>query len=43
MSVSNMKIALIQKMMHNFKIHAVLVVDGQQKLLGIVDSFSCEV
>ena len=40
---SNMKIALIQKMMHNFKIHAVLVVDGQQKLLGIVDSFSCEV
>ena len=39
----DMKIALIQKMMHNYKIHAVLVVDEQKKLLGIVDSFSCEV
>ncbi|MDO4214619.1 MAG: KpsF/GutQ family sugar-phosphate isomerase [Bacteroidales bacterium] len=38
-----MKIAEVQKMMHSHKIHAVLVVDEQQQLLGIVDSFSCEV
>lgn len=39
----SMKIAEVQKMMHAHKIHAVLVVDEQQRLLGIVDSFSCEV
>ena len=40
---ADMKIALIQKMMNHHKIHAVLVVDENEKLLGIVDSFSCEV
>ena len=39
----DMKIAAIQKMMHHYKIHAVLVVDEQKRLLGVVDSFSCEV
>lgn len=39
----DMKIAQIQRMMHNLKIHAVLVVDEKGKLLGIVDSFSCEI
>lgn len=39
----DMRIAKIQQMMHKNKIHAVLVVDSDKKLLGIVDSFSCEV
>ncbi len=39
----DMKIAKVQQMMHKNKIHAVLVVDDDKKLLGIVDSFSCEV
>lgn len=39
----DMKIAEIQKMMHTLKIHAVLVIDENEKLLGIVDSFSCEI
>lgn len=39
----DMKIVAIQKMMNLHKIHAVLVIDEQKKLLGIVDSFSCEV
>ncbi len=36
-----MKIADIQDMLKNNKIHAVLVVDGDSRLLGIVDNFSC--
>ena len=36
-----MKISEIQQLMHENKIHAVLVTDSQQHLLGIVDSFSC--
>lgn len=39
----DMKIAKVQQMMNQSKIHAVLVVDDNKKLLGIVDSFSCEV
>lgn len=39
----DMKIAQIQNLMNQNKIHAVLVTDEQQNLLGIVDSFSCEV
>lgn len=39
----DMRIVEIQKMMHSLKIHAVLVVDEEEKLLGIVDSFSCEI
>jgi len=35
------KISEIQRVMQNNKIHAVLVVDAQQHLLGIVDNFSC--
>lgn len=36
-----MKISEIQRIMHRNKIHAVLVVDQQRHLIGIVDSFSC--
>ena len=35
------KISDIQRVMQNNKIHAVLVVDAEQHLLGIVDNFSC--
>lgn len=35
------KISEIQRVMQKNKIHAVLVVDAQQHLLGIVDNFSC--
>jgi arabinose-5-phosphate isomerase len=37
----NMKISEIQHILQNNKIHAVLVVDAQHHLLGIVDNFSC--
>ncbi|MBR0273207.1 MAG: KpsF/GutQ family sugar-phosphate isomerase [Bacteroidaceae bacterium] len=36
-----MRISEIQRIMHENKIHAVLVTDQQHHLLGIVDSFSC--
>ena len=36
-----MRISDIQRLMHKNKIHAVLVTDQQQRLIGIVDSFSC--
>ena len=36
-----MRISEIQRIMHENKIHAVLVTDQQRRLLGIVDSFSC--
>ena len=36
-----MKISDIQHLMHQNKIHAVLVTDQEQRLIGIVDSFSC--
>lgn len=36
-----MKIDQIQHIMHRNKIHTVLVVDEQQRLLGVVDHFSC--
>ena len=35
------KIAKIQDIMHNNKIHTVLVVDEDRHLLGVVDHFSC--
>jgi len=35
------KVTDIQRIMHQFKIHSVLVVDNNQKLLGVVDSYSC--
>ena len=35
------KIAKIQDIMHNNKIHTVLVVDDENHLLGVVDHFSC--
>ena len=35
------KINQIQAIMHNNKIHTVLVVDGEHHLLGVVDHFSC--
>lgn len=37
----DMKISEIQQLMHQNKIHAVLVTDQQHHLIGIVDSFSC--
>lgn len=37
------KITEIQKMMQEYKIHTVLVVDEQQQLLGVVDHYSCMV
>ncbi len=35
------KISEIQRIMHQHKIHAVLIVDADRHLVGIVDSFSC--
>ncbi len=35
------KIAQIQQIMNNYKIHTVLVVDDNGHLLGVVDHFSC--
>ena len=36
----NTKISEIQRIMHRYKIHSVLVCDKQRKLLGIVDSYA---
>jgi len=35
------KITEVQRIMHKYKIHTVLVVDTANRLLGIVDSYSC--
>lgn len=35
------KISEIQRIMHKYKIHSVLVIDKENHLLGIVDSYSC--
>lgn len=35
------KITEIQKMMHKHKVHSVLVVDEKNRLLGVVDHYSC--
>lgn len=35
------KITEIQRMMHEYKIHTVLVVDDENHLLGVVDHYSC--
>lgn len=35
------KITEIQKMMHKHKVHSVLVVDENNKLMGVVDHYSC--
>ena len=35
------KITEIQRMMHEYKIHTVLVVDSENHLLGVVDHYSC--
>ncbi|MBQ8157856.1 MAG: KpsF/GutQ family sugar-phosphate isomerase [Prevotella sp.] len=35
------KISEIQRIMHKYKIHSVLVVDSERHLLGVVDSYSC--
>ena len=37
------KISDIQKVMHKYKIHTVLVTDEEKHLLGIVDHYSCMV
>lgn len=37
------KISEIQKIMHKYKIHTVLVTDQEKHLLGIVDHYSCMV
>jgi arabinose-5-phosphate isomerase len=35
------KITEIQRIMHKYKIHTVLVADADKKLLGVVDHYSC--
>lgn len=35
------KITEIQRIMHKYKVHTVLVLDKQQHLLGVVDHYSC--
>lgn len=35
------KITEIQRIMHQFKVHTVLVVNEENKLLGVVDHYSC--
>ncbi len=35
------KISEIQRIMHQYKIHSVLVVDNDNRLMGVVDSYSC--
>lgn len=35
------KITDIQRIMQRYKVHSVLVVDGEQHLLGVVDHYSC--
>ena len=37
----NTKITEIQSIMHKYKIHTVLVCDKEQRLLGVVDHYSC--
>lgn len=37
----NTKITEIQKIMSKYKVHSVLVVDENRKLLGVVDHYSC--
>jgi arabinose-5-phosphate isomerase len=37
------KISEIQRIMNKYKIHSVLVVDNEHRLLGVVDHYSCEV
>ena len=38
---STTKVTEIQRIMHQYKIHTVLVVDNDKHLLGIVDHYSC--
>lgn len=35
------KISEIQNIMHKYKVHTVLVVDNENRLLGVVDHYSC--
>jgi arabinose-5-phosphate isomerase len=35
------KISEIQKIMNEYKIHSVLVVDREKHLLGVVDHYNC--
>ena len=39
----NTKISEIQRIMHKYKIHTVLVTDNERHLLGVVDHYSCMV
>ena len=41
MVTPNTKITEIQRIMHKYKIHTVLVVDNDKHLLGVVDHYSC--
>ena len=36
----NVKVSEIQRIMHRYKIHSVLVCDKEKHLLGIVDSYA---
>lgn len=35
------KVTEVEQLLNSYKIHSLLVVDDQQKLLGIIDNFSC--
>uniref|UniRef100_A0AB33IR05 KpsF/GutQ family sugar-phosphate isomerase n=1 Tax=Prevotella sp. GTC17253 TaxID=3236793 RepID=A0AB33IR05_9BACT len=37
----NTKITEVQRIMHKYKVHTVLVTDTDKKLLGVVDHYSC--
>ena len=39
----NTKISEIQRIMHKYKVHTVLVVDQESHLMGIVDHYACMV
>ena len=38
---TDVKITEIQRIMQTYKIHSVLVTDGQNRLVGVVDHYSC--
>lgn len=41
MVLPNTKITEIQRIMHRYKVHTVLVTDEERRLLGVVDHYSC--
>ena len=39
--MADTKITEIQRIMNKYKVHSVLVIDGDNHLLGVVDHYSC--